>query len=892
VSAVRPRQLVHRGVISAAGFLIVGPQAERRALGAWVPGSRVYRLDAGLLLRLPAPLEVSCEAAPGLPLVPAGTVLLGLPLAADELESLAPPPESVVLARGGVAVVERLAEEARIEPSAWLDVSPFGLVEVRPLGARPAAAVLAAAAQAVDLRASLGSGRLDKPAELDLVLQALREGRPPAAERTPGWLRALGGWLAALAQAGPGQQVSGGSGRSAPAGRPRPPREGWLQRRLRGWATRLVLGSQLAPVVGRRQAQYLRRVMDLFQGGELSEALRHAVPLSSLPGQEPAPPALGVPSPRAEFRIHSGQLPTRSLLGLTGELFEQLKGLYRKAFERLDREGRIDEAAFVLLELLHANEEGVEFLERHGRLKLAAEVAEARELAPGLVIRLWLAAGDAARAIRIARRTGAFADAVVRLEKTDPKLAARLRRLWADTLAAGGDFGGAVEALWQVAEQRGRALEWMERAIEAGGPAAARMLARKLALVPEEFAALRGPALEVIEAQDEASLEARLTFSRTLLDQPGTSGIRTLARAAARSAIRDAGARGGAQLQGLIDRLVALSGDAALKAEAQRLAPAPALPPPSASVHTLDFSAADVGALPMCDAAQLASGRFLVALGEAGVRLLTPDGRSVAHFEQPAQRLVVSDPGRHAIALARRGEAWRLARLDLEARRSELWCLAALDGFAAEYDGLLWFVVQGDAVLAIDALAPGFEALWRMREPGARVRDLARSDKALACLIERPKPEVWSFELPSLTLRGRPELPVATAPELGVGPSGRVLLVRQTGPRAGQPAGSHALSVVNGAQVLPFLHVEEPGASVARPVLSAGWAALSFSRAGGCRVHVLDLAAPRLVARLALAGTGAASLRLAGARLAVADDRGRLLVYDAEAQRLAASLRL
>ena len=47
-----------------------------------------------------------------------------------------------------------------------------------------------------------------------------------------------------------------------------------------------------------------------------------------------------------------------------------------------------------------------------------------------------------------------------------------------------------------------------------------------------------------------------------------------------------------------------------------------------------------MGAFAVSDAAYLPGGRCVVALGEAGVRLLSRDGRTVAHFDQPATDIV------------------------------------------------------------------------------------------------------------------------------------------------------------------------------------------------------------------------------------------------------------
>src|SRR5581483_11981824 len=77
----------------------------------------------------------------------------------------------------------------------------------------------------------------------------------------------------------------------------------------------------------------------------------------------------------------------------------------------------------------------------------------------------------------------------------------------------------------------------------------------------------------------------------------------------------------------------------------------------------IEIAASDAGTLPVNDISLLPSGRLVAAFGEAGVKLLARDGRTITHFDQPAHRLVISDHGDRAIVMARRGEVWRLARL-------------------------------------------------------------------------------------------------------------------------------------------------------------------------------------------------------------------------------------
>jgi hypothetical protein len=149
---------------------------------------------------------------------------------------------------------------------------------------------------------------------------------------------------------------------------------------------------------------------------------------------------------------------------------------------------------------------------------------------------------------------------------------------------------------------------------------------------------------------------------------------------------------------------------------------------------------------------------MLVALGEAGARLLRPDGTALAHFDVPAFRLVPSVHGDRALALAPRGELLRVSRLDLSARRAEPWCEARVDAFASSYDGNLWFVSEGHTALGVDALARDWRALWRVTQVGQRVLAVAQEGAQLSLLAAEGegRGEVWTYGLSGgPTLRSR-----------------------------------------------------------------------------------------------------------------------------------------
>ena len=926
MSTVQPRKLVHRGHVEASGYLfdtqLIGvAETRRRILNLWAPGVQVYAHGVNYFVRLPAPVLADCAHAPGTPLVSNGNVLAALPLAADELSALDAPAAAVVYVRGGCASVAPLNTLLIVSPESWLDISQFEMRSVNTLGIAYEAPEVVAEPLPFDARAKLEGAPKETP-ELLETIAAFRtrklKGQENAGRTSFGvfasgetvrsildTLRSILSSAAKLPvrlwreQSPSGQRASNresdGVGQGSVAGT------------LRRFAVRLLHRSRLTKVLGRRQAAYMAKMMAMFEEGNLDDALRHAVPLSDVPPALDHSAALGIPAPRTSLSIIPRRSSSSLLIGAEDNVMSYLRQLYRSAFERLVAQGRIEEAAFVLAELLRSNEEAVAFLERHGKLRLAAELAEARELPPGLVVRQWFLAGENKRAIRIALRTQAFADAVLRLEKTNKEQAVALRLLWAEVLADAGNYAGAVDVLWPLTNERLRAREWMDRAIDVGGPVAARMLARKLSLVPEEFEDVRDRCLTFLEDENFEQRTARLLFARTLCQGERNAQTRTLARATTRAILRDAGQDYHAFQPKEFRHLVDFSGDGALRADV------PPLPTNqggwSGETLALEFADADRGALPIPDAALLGDGRMLVALGEAGVRLLTRDGRTITHFDQPAHRLVLSDHGDRAIALAKRGEVWRLVHLDLLQRSATDWCEARIDAFAPSFDGSLWFIGAKGDFYAIDANAAKFEALWRVPEAGESVIGVARSASSCSFLTTSAgEVEQWIYRLPLLTLRSRTK---------SVAPPSNVLRVNVRA--ALSAAGVYVdqslycpLGETEGAgpdlallQPLPvLLRVYENGigkdgckigdanTQPGQPEIFGKHVVSPVYEDAGARVRVIDLAQSHVKAELLLAKAKDVSTKLTDTDLTIADDCGRLIVIDLVRNCLVRNLRV
>jgi serine/threonine protein phosphatase PrpC len=568
------RQFVHQGSVLAEGLAIdtrsvPESEARRRILARMGNIRIVLRHEHILLALLHAPLRVNCAACEGAPLVRFGTVLSSAPLADDEQKQVE------TLQRGeailwndaqqvSVLAVSALAEE---DASTWLDLSAFTwLADPVPLGEREADPTVAVVPVHTNLRTSLTIGEL--PSESKALIHALSDDKTTAAgvstiaaasfgsklrQLVASSLRAFGGRLA-RARSRSGDALVPTRGEGLP---------GWLSRigaALESWFSRALAVTQLTRLLGNKHGEYLVRMLNMFDEKDLDEALRHAIPLSHKVADALKHPGLPlrVGSRRQDFSIVPARGAAGSSLALDGDLFDHLRQTYRRAFEALVRRGDIEKAAFVLSELLESNEEAVSFLETHGHYRLAAEIAEARALPIGLVIRQWFLAGDRARAIRLARKYGAFADAVVRLAQSHPDEALALRLIWADTLASQGAYAAAVDAVWPVQAARHLATHWIDTAIEIGGPSGATMLARKAAVAPQHFADVRDHALALL--RDNRALVLPLARELTCLSP--TPETKVLMRFAARTLLR---VPMGPEIRRLLNLLLEQSGDAALK---------------------------------------------------------------------------------------------------------------------------------------------------------------------------------------------------------------------------------------------------------------------------------------------------------------------------------------
>ncbi len=850
---IRPRRLAHRGTVVATGFVIdsglVGAaEARRRVLALWMPGAIVRELEGAFIVTGLRATRVRIGLAPGSPLVEQHGVLAAMPLDADEAAAVAGP-GSIVLARAGAA--EPLGATREVDLADWIDLDNFQLAVVKPLAAPPARVAIPTP-PTTDLRVVTGAPAEDgRVKDVSAALMRSKSMSVRGTGASSAWSRIVQ-WLSLRLQPDPKALP--------PPGGSTPARLSWFDR-LRSRMAEALWRSRLGRTLGRRHAEYLRRVLEMFDRGQLEDALRHAIPLGGEGGEGRL--SVKVPRPRESLALTFGARAKGSIIPVADVAMAMMRDRYRAAAARLEQTDRIDEAAFVLAELLSDPMAAIALLERHKRYTVAARLAEARRLEPGLVVRLWFLAGDRERAIDTARAHRAWADAVARLEKSGDSRASVLRMLWADHLADTGDFVQAVETAWPVEPSRALVEAWIDRGIALEGSGAARLLVKKLVIAPSSFARVAPAMLEIVTRSDPDAVRQHVAMAAELVNSPVSAELQTIARPVVRALVRDSAAAVVASKPQLIEHLVKFADDAALRADRPPLqapAGAPSIRERRDSTE-LTWSPHDAGALPVYDAASLPGDRLLLALGELGVRLIGRRGQTLAHIDQPANRLVISDHGSRALAIAARGQVQRLARLDLVERRGAHWCDAEFDGAADTFDGDLWIATRGPEVFAVDTTASRWRAVWGVSVDGPYARCSIRRDGRWFVVAVQAGEELAHWHYDGFTLRSR---------------------------KPWERIGNEYVVVSPKMTEKPFV-VRDPEeaavsdvAAIAGIALAGELAIINRHGRSGCVFECMHSDARRAVATLRLEGATSASMRLADTVLTVADDRGRVIVFDVE----------
>ena len=723
-----------------------------RMLVCWRPGASALRFLQGDLLCYATPLELDCAELPGWPLRLEGRTLCSAPLTAGELAALSP--ADVWIVQGGDMLALERRAGAVLDPADWLQVRQCSLHDTFDCRiALPPAVMLDPAAR--EVRAVLDDAVGAASAESEQFLKSLERVVQQPSRSAPLWLRALsalGGLSRWLSQRGP-DSASKTTSTNAVLPR-RAPTSG---SRWREWLARMTLLTQLGSLLGRVHAKHLQRMLEYFEAGNLQEALRHAIPLE---GNRLAALGQSFSMPRRRDRLELSQgVGPASGIGIGVELMEHLRQLYRRAFNQLDREQRIDEAVFVLAELLNAKQEALDYLEKHQRFAQAAELALRWDQPADVIVRLHCLAGNWRRAVAVALRDGAFANAILQLEKRWPDAARRLREEWGSALTRQGDWLGAVDAVWPIPALRARAAQWLQIAESSGGQLAARALVQRAVLLPDT---LERYADRLRELQRDRTLwRERAALAGALLSLGSVKPPRPLAARIVPALLADHAQGQRCLDQPKLRQLVQLTGDVLLLADLPSQGwPAASREPLTSRASPLHLEAPPAGAHAVLDAVPLSDERYLLALGEAGARIIDATGRKLAQFAVPAQHLVIAYSQQVALALARRESLWRVSRLDLVQQSSVDLGLIELDCHCNQFDGIHWSVAQGRRLRVLDTQHSVREVVWQITDLPGEVLELSTSPTLEQMLLQVPgKPQqLWISRLPQRRLTNRDDL--------------------------------------------------------------------------------------------------------------------------------------
>ena len=472
------------------------------------------------------------------------------------------------------------------------------------------------------------------------------------------------------------------------------------------------------------------------------------------------------------------------------------------------------------------------------------------------------------------------------------------RSLWAQSLADEGNLAVAVDVIWPLESERSTAVEWMRRAAAMGGRPGARSLARLISLAPGGYQEFWPQALELLESDAVEGAPSRMEFSETLAKEPGSPQTQTLARVAARAMVHDAGQGLHSLGSTLLLRLIECSGDGALRADIPPRTSGRKVELKDLGVARRYFIAAnDRGATRISEAVLLPNGNCAVAMGEVGLKLITRDGRAIAHFDEPADRLVVSESGSKIITMARRGGVWCLSKVDVQSRKVESWCHAEIDRFAPSFDGVAWYVVCGEDLYAIDANSHRLEALWRIPDLGHFVGPLTLSPDKLDFVTYNDKNFWhWEYQLPRLLLKSKTLIscsrPLETIKEVRLGScSGTGILdccsvlspPATTGIESENASAGQILFRKTNGQWNELLALGTEEQVRFDPVIAANWVAVCVASKAATRTLVYSYskdAKPVLRIEIEIEGKCNPTVRFDGSFLTIADDLGHLRAYE------------
>jgi hypothetical protein len=205
-------------------------------------------------------------------------------------------------------------------------------------------------------------------------------------------------------------------------------------------------------------------------------------------------------------------------------------------------------------------------------------------------------------------------------------------------------------------------------------------------------------------------------------------------------------------------------------------------------------------------------------------------------------------------------------------------------------------VASADGLVAVDATGRSFDGPWGVPDLGRRVSSIVRSPQRCSLVTMGADPEVWTYEIPSLFLRSRAEVPETARIEdtrcLGVSADGQLAeqwVIEAEGEGTAVESPFHVQ--IHGRFAFQF-RLPGPGWTSGLPVLAGDWLAAPVHAPDEARLYLIHRPTAKVKAEVILSRARRLSVRLTPSYLILADDRGRVLVLDLEYGQIRRDVRL
>ncbi len=755
-------------------------EAKQRIFFLWQAGSTLYRFDDGFLLKLASPKQMHCQQIRALPLCEQHGVISSAPLHSEERALLHT--GDICLVNAAQIRVLPLQLNNQIDPAIWLNLDHIPVYETIQIPAGPLTLSIPETGKEQSLQAILGNKvpsaeqaseayqavqkKLRKDSGHSLSSIALRSMLPIqfaaiAAVSGIAAVAMLGAQIIRKLSANNAQhyanEASTSSQTSAHTGHA-PHGASSFRKSLNTLLARLAIISKVSRLIGRRQAAYLNDLMKKFESGDWQEALRHAIPLTKAGSETEKLQAFGVPGRRDQLKI-TGQSGYSNTIQIGDTAESHLRQLYRKAVEQLKRENRIEEAVYVLAELLNSPLEAINFLEEKERYRQAAELAELTQQSGEIIVRLWLMAKNMEKSMLVARRTNCFASLLATLERRNSDLQYQVREVWAEHLALQGNLISAAEQYWKIPDKREQALACLLQAERAGGSIGIRGLLMKLELMPESFADSLFSIESLLHGQADDGSVKRAYLANALLElKPKSGPNKRIAKELLRTLVPEYIGRLNRLTKSDLQALTKLANATVWNADIPSISVAEdAIAMPLLSRGTaLDITHAEAGSQHIWDVVNLTDNQYLLALGESGILRVNSAGKVLARFASPAHHLVISENKQIALALAKRGETYRITKLNLLNASVKDWLSLPLTFWSPYFDGVIWSACIDKRILAIDTTQDSLSVNWQVSDLPGSISGFRENKLKQTILFDRQSElESWTYILPERRLISR-----------------------------------------------------------------------------------------------------------------------------------------